>query len=264
MELVSFCRALLWKKADLEDALQEVLLQAVKAYPRFVPGTRFKSWLFQVATNTVFNLNRKGGASPPALREPALTKELARPEPGDDALWNRSLDRAQHRRTLRRAVLVSSGIAAAAVLVWLMALGGDGLASDLRKDYQKHAQGGSPLELSSRNPREVEEFFKDRMGLSVPVPVPAGWELMGGRKCALRGVPTAFILYRLRGRDVTAYVFLSDHLDRFKGAGSLHDPLMDEAGEVRVAARRSGPHVVGAAGAVHCHELLVLCRAFGN
>lgn len=70
-ELVSFCRSLLWKKADLEDALQEVLLQAVKAFPRFVPGTRFKSWLFQVATNTVFNLNRRRGAGAPAVRETA-------------------------------------------------------------------------------------------------------------------------------------------------------------------------------------------------
>ncbi|MCI0655763.1 MAG: anti-sigma factor, partial [Acidobacteria bacterium] len=151
--------------------------------------------------------------------EQALAKELARPQPGDDALWKRSLDRIQNRGRWRRAALVSGGIAAAAVLVLLL-LGGDGLASDLRKDYRKHAQGGSPLELSSRNPREVAEFFKDRMGLSVPVPVPVGWELVGGRKCALRGIPTAFILYRLQGRDVTAYVFLSDHLDRFKGAGS--------------------------------------------
>jgi anti-sigma factor RsiW len=198
--------------------------------------------------------------------ERALAKELARPEPGDDATWERALRRAQGSRSgrWRWAAGASGGLAAAGALVWLLALGGDGIASDLRKDHQKHRQGGSPLELSSRNPREVEEFFKDRMGLSVPVPVPAGWDLVGGRKCALRGIPTAFILYRLQGRDVTAYVFPGDHLDRFKGAGSLQDPLMDEAGEIRVAALRSGPHVIGAAGTVHCHELLALCRAFGN
>ena len=98
----------------------------------------------------------------------------------------------------------------------------------------------------------------------------SGWvfrfskELAGGRTCALRGVPTAFLLYRLRGRDVTAYVSLGDHLDRFMDAGTLHDPLMDEAGEVRVAALRSGPHAIGAAGADHGHEFLTLCRAYGN
>ena len=221
---------------------------------------------FEVARHLESCADCKGRFDSEGVLEQALEKEMVRPEPGDDATWERALRRAQTSRSgrWRWAAVVSGGLAAAVFLVWLLALGGDGLASDLRKDYQKHAQGGSPLELASRNPKEVEEFFKDRMGLSVPVPVPAGWELLGGRKCALRGIPTAFILYRRRGRDVTAYVFLGDHLDRFKGAGSLHDPLMDEAGEVRVAALRSGPHVVGAAGAVHCHELLELCRAFGN
>lgn len=229
---------------------------------------------FEVARHLEACAGCKARFESEGVLERALAKELACPEPGDDAIWDRALRRAQGRRrwrpstwlgaSWRWAAGVSGGLAAAAALAWILALGGDGLASDLRKDYQKHARGASPLELSSRNPREVEDFFKDRMGLSVPVPVPAGWELLGGRKCALRGIPTAFILYRREGRDVTAYVFLGDHLDRFKGAGALHDPLMDEAGEVRVAALRSGPHVIGAAGAVHCHELLALCRAFGN
>jgi anti-sigma factor RsiW len=196
--------------------------------------------------------------------ERAMAMEVARPEPGDEALWDRVVRRTRGRRKWRWAAGISGGLAAAGALVWVLALGGDGLASELREDYRKHARGGSPLELSSRDPKEVEEFFKARMGLSVPVPVPAGWELRGGRKCALRGVPTAFLLYRKEDRDVTVYVFLGDHLDRFNRAGSLRDPLMDEAGEVRVAALRSGPHVVGAAGAVHCHDLLALCRAFEN
>jgi RNA polymerase sigma-70 factor (ECF subfamily) len=63
-ELVAFCRSILWKKDDLEDALQEVLLQAVKAFPRFQEGTRFKAWLFRVATHTLWNINRKGRAGP--------------------------------------------------------------------------------------------------------------------------------------------------------------------------------------------------------
>ncbi|MCI0655762.1 MAG: sigma-70 family RNA polymerase sigma factor [Acidobacteria bacterium] len=107
MELVSFCRALLWKKADLEDALQEVLLQAVKAYHRFVPGTRFKSWLFQVATNTVFNLNRKSGACPPARREasavdPAI--ELKLEDSYEAVLKDPARVVAALRSELRRAV----------------------------------------------------------------------------------------------------------------------------------------------------------------
>lgn len=68
-ELIAFCRHLLWRKGDLEDALQEVLVQALGAYPRFVPGTNFKRWLFQVAAHTIFNLNRKGRAVPACLPE---------------------------------------------------------------------------------------------------------------------------------------------------------------------------------------------------
>jgi anti-sigma factor RsiW len=203
-----------------------------------------------------------------AALERGLAKELERREPGDEALWARALHRAESRRTSRwrRIAAASGGLAAAAVLVAILALGGDGLAADLRKDHLKHERGGASLEISSGNASEVEAFFKDRMGLSVPVPAPApaGWELVGGRKCALRGVPTAFLLYRLAGRDVTAYVFLGDHLDRFKDAGTLSEPLMDESAEIRVAVLRSGPHVIGAAGAVHCHHLLELCRAFGD
>lgn len=75
-ELVSLCRALLWRKEEVEDAVQEVLLQAIRAYPRFVPGTRFKSWLFRVAAHTVFNLNRKRGARPPAAVEPVAPGDV--------------------------------------------------------------------------------------------------------------------------------------------------------------------------------------------
>lgn len=77
-ELIAYCRSLLWKKEDLEDALQEVILQAIRAYPRFQEGTRFKAWLFRVATNTLYNLNRKGRAVPPV--EAALPGDAQDPE----------------------------------------------------------------------------------------------------------------------------------------------------------------------------------------
>jgi RNA polymerase sigma-70 factor (ECF subfamily) len=69
-ELVAFCRSLLWRKGDLEDALQEVLLQATRAFPRFREGTRFKAWLFRVAAHTVWNLNRKGRGRAPERAAP--------------------------------------------------------------------------------------------------------------------------------------------------------------------------------------------------
>jgi RNA polymerase sigma-70 factor (ECF subfamily) len=57
-ELVPYCRHLLWAKRELEDAVQEVVFQALRSQPRFSGGD-LKRWLFRVATNTVYNLNRK-------------------------------------------------------------------------------------------------------------------------------------------------------------------------------------------------------------
>lgn len=69
-ELLAYCRHLVWRREDLDDALQEVVLQAFKAFPRFSAGD-FKRWLFQVATNTVYNLNRKRRDAPVDSPEPA-------------------------------------------------------------------------------------------------------------------------------------------------------------------------------------------------
>jgi RNA polymerase sigma-70 factor (ECF subfamily) len=57
--LVAYCRGVLWEPRDLEDAVQEVIVQALRAYGRFIPGTDFKRWLFKVASLTLKNLNRK-------------------------------------------------------------------------------------------------------------------------------------------------------------------------------------------------------------
>ena len=57
--LMGYVRYLLWNKNDLEDALQNVLTEAYRKFSRFEKGTNFKNWLFQVASFTVFNMNRR-------------------------------------------------------------------------------------------------------------------------------------------------------------------------------------------------------------
>lgn len=57
--LIAYCRGVLWEPRDIEDAVQEVIVQALRAYGRFVPGTDFRKWLFKVASFTLKNLNRK-------------------------------------------------------------------------------------------------------------------------------------------------------------------------------------------------------------
>ena len=57
--VTNYCRHLLWRRGDLEDALQEILTTAYEKYPQFEPGTSFRAWIFRIATYTVFNINRK-------------------------------------------------------------------------------------------------------------------------------------------------------------------------------------------------------------
>lgn len=44
----------------MTDVLQEVVLTAWREYPRFVPGTNFRAWVFRIMVNTVFAFNKRG------------------------------------------------------------------------------------------------------------------------------------------------------------------------------------------------------------
>jgi len=44
---------------DKKDLYQEVLLQAWKSYPNFIRASKFSTWLYKVALNTVFSFNKK-------------------------------------------------------------------------------------------------------------------------------------------------------------------------------------------------------------
>jgi RNA polymerase sigma-70 factor (ECF subfamily) len=68
-ELVAYCRHLLWEKRELEDAVQDVVLCAFREFTSFTGGS-FKRWLFAIATNVVFNLNRKRRSRPVPPVEP--------------------------------------------------------------------------------------------------------------------------------------------------------------------------------------------------
>lgn len=57
--IMSYCRRLLWNEEVLEDTLQEVLTIAFEKYDHFESGAQFKSWMFKICTNVVFNANRK-------------------------------------------------------------------------------------------------------------------------------------------------------------------------------------------------------------
>lgn len=77
--LTAYVRSLLWNSSDLADALQSTLLTAFEKFCAFEEGTNFRAWVFQIATHTVFNLNRKHAprdVPPPDLAE-SLEHEVA-------------------------------------------------------------------------------------------------------------------------------------------------------------------------------------------
>ena len=58
-DLMGYIRYLLWNKNDLEDGLRNTLTEAYRRFNQFEKGTNYKSWIFQVASFTIFNMNRR-------------------------------------------------------------------------------------------------------------------------------------------------------------------------------------------------------------
>lgn len=67
LKMVNAHRAIIYKvvnlyiddKEEREDLIQEILLQALKGFPRFRRESKFSTWLYRVSLNTVFSYSRK-------------------------------------------------------------------------------------------------------------------------------------------------------------------------------------------------------------
>ncbi len=72
-ELVGYCYRMLGSAFEAEDAVQEVMLRALRAADSFVGRSSLRSWLYRIATNVCLDMlrGRKRRAWPAALGAPS-------------------------------------------------------------------------------------------------------------------------------------------------------------------------------------------------
>ena len=87
-ELHAHCYRMLGSAADADDALQETLLRAWRALPRFEGRSSVRSWLYKIATNACLRaIERRPGRVLPVDYAPAADPRDNPAEPVADAVW---------------------------------------------------------------------------------------------------------------------------------------------------------------------------------
>lgn len=84
-QLQLHCYRILGSLHDAEDALQETMLAAWKAFPRFEDRS-LRSWLYRIATSRCLNMLR-ASARRPHVMEPMHEVELPEPSRVGEVLW---------------------------------------------------------------------------------------------------------------------------------------------------------------------------------
>jgi RNA polymerase sigma-70 factor, ECF subfamily len=87
-ELDAHCYRMLGSAADAEDALQETLLRAWRALPRFEGRSSLRSWLYKIATNACLRaIERRPKRVLPIDYAPAADPHDGPAEPVTEAVW---------------------------------------------------------------------------------------------------------------------------------------------------------------------------------
>src|SRR5437016_7120481 len=60
-DLENYSRRMVFDRRDCEDALQNAVLRAFRAFDCYHEDASFRAWMFKILTNEVFAINRKRG-----------------------------------------------------------------------------------------------------------------------------------------------------------------------------------------------------------
>ncbi len=60
-DLENYSRRMVFDQRDYEDALQNAVLRAFRAFDRYHDDASFRAWMFKILTNEIFTINRKRG-----------------------------------------------------------------------------------------------------------------------------------------------------------------------------------------------------------
>ncbi|MCP5120615.1 MAG: RNA polymerase sigma factor, partial [bacterium] len=75
---------MLYRRADAEDATQDILMKALKALPTFRGDSKYRTWLYRVAVNHILNLKRDKWSASEAVCSFARAAEGLRRTPDLD------------------------------------------------------------------------------------------------------------------------------------------------------------------------------------
>src|SRR6266852_605653 len=60
-DLENYSRRMVFDRRDFEDALQNAVVRAFRAFDRYHDDASFRGWMFRILTNEIFAMNRKRG-----------------------------------------------------------------------------------------------------------------------------------------------------------------------------------------------------------